>query len=151
MIPDIRFLLVVLLLGGSPVSVRAQASCADSNEFDLHVMADLVATATSTDSATISIRQAQGIPAASQTDIELVRDPAVCTQAGNAYAQAERDSALTGGRIPQPGDSTLGKVVHVFRVADRYVVADERNMAGEFTIAWVFDLTFATPLKRLGM
>jgi hypothetical protein len=40
--------------------------------------------------------------------------------------------------------------VHVFQVADRYVVLDENNRAGEITIAWVFDSTFA-PLKRLGL
>jgi len=111
----------------------------------------LVVTATSTDSATIAIRQAQGIPAASETEIEFVKTSAVCAQAGAAYAQAERDSLLTGGRVPQPNDSALGRTVHVFKVADRYIVADEQNMAGEFTIAWVFDATFATPLKRLGM
>ncbi len=108
-------------------------------------------TATSTDSATIAIRQAQSIPAASETEIAFVRDPAVCAQAGVAYAPAERDSVLTGGRTPQPGDSTLGRVVQVFKVADRFIVADEHIVAGQFAMAWVFDQTFATPLKPIGL
>ena len=143
-------MVAALLLSGSQLA-RAQAICADSNEFSGRELSYLVLTATSTDSATIASRGAQGIPGGPATEVELVRDAVVCAQAGAAYAQAERDSVLTGGRASQPGDAGLGNVVHVFRVADRYIVADERNMAGEYTIAWVFDQAFATPLKRLGL
>lgn len=146
---SIVILLALLFVPAEPA--RAQAICAASDEFSSQQMSDLRATATSKDSATVAIRQAQGIPAADSLDIEFVTDATVCAQAGTAYAQAERDSLLTGGRVAQPGDSTLGTVVHVFRVANRYIVIDERNMAGEFTIGWVFDQTFATPLKRIGI
>ena|SRR5437660_467042 len=111
----------------------------------------LITTATSTDSSTIALRMAAGIPAASSSEVQLVRDSAVCTQAGRAYAAADRDSVLSGGRQTQSGDSALGRRVQVFKVLDRYVVADETNAAGEFVMVWVFDRAFTTPIKRVGM
>ena len=39
----------------------------------------------------------------------------------------------------------------MFKVLDRYVVADETNAAGEFVMVWVFDRAFTTPIKRVGM
>jgi len=107
--------------------------------------------ATATDSALIATRDSQAIPAALVSEVALVTDSAVCVAAGTAYANAERNDTLTGGRVPQPGDSALGSAVYVVLVKDRYVVVDAANIAGEFQIAWVFDSAFLTPLKRLGM
>lgn len=142
--------LLALALGSSPRLISAQ-SCAGPNEFSNDALGYLMTMATSMYWSHIRTREAQGIPAALESEVTVVTDSAVCATAASAYATAERDTALTGGRQPQPGDSTLGVVVYVFRVKDRYVVVDEQNAAGEFSIAWVFDLTFATPLKRLAL
>jgi hypothetical protein len=119
--------------------VQAQVVCADSNAFARHQIGYLITVATASDSSTVALRDSTAIPGAAQTQIALVRDASVCAQAGAAYAQAERDNVLTGGRVPQPGDSMLGRAVHVYRVANRYLVSDETNAAGEFPIVWVFD------------
>ena len=106
--------------------------------------------ATSTYPSHVANREALGIPAASAADVVLVTDSALCARAGAAYAQAERDSALTGGRLAQPGDSALGRVVYLIRIANRYLVADSANVAGEWNITWVFDSTLTTPIRRNG-
>ena len=92
------------LLGLGGQVLRAQSVCGDSNAYSTHVMNFLITTATATDSSTIAMRIAAGIPAASSSEVRFVRDSAVCAQAGSAYAAAERDSVLSGGRQTQPGD-----------------------------------------------
>ena len=148
------FALFLMVAAGQVVGLtpaEAQAICADSNAFTDDALNYIIVLATATDSSNVAARQAQGIPAAALAEIRFVRDSGICALAGAAYAQAERDTVLSGGRAPQPGDSTLGGVVQVFQVADRFVVADQSNRAGEYVIGLVFDQTFVAPLKRIAL
>lgn len=140
---------IALLLGSSSRAL-GQTVCAGPDEISDGIVKRYVALATSSYPPHVANREALGIPAAAASQVTLVTDSTLCAHAGAAYAQAERDSALTSGRVAQPGDSALGRVVYVVRVANRYVVADSANVAGEWFIAWVFDSTLTTPIRRNG-
>ena len=82
-----------------------------SDESGANILGYLVALATATDSSLDATRGLSAIPVGILSDVSLVTDASVCTAAGSAYAAAERDSTLTGGRAAQPGDTALGQAV----------------------------------------
>jgi hypothetical protein len=89
------------------------------------------------DSASAESLRFYGIDLTDPADTEIVRDPVVCDHAARAYYRDQGWDEPFSGRH-------LGAA----RIGDYYVVSDERNRAGEWTIAVTFTRDWL-PIARL--
>src|SRR5437660_549443 len=127
------FLLVLLgSLSSATLSAQSGGGCAPQDDFTQEFIEGY--TLVATDTTYGDAREYLGIPLLQPGDVVFISDSAVCHQAAQAYSQAMGD--------------TVSRLIHVLRLGSRYLVVDWTNRAGEWTIAWVFDLTFV-PQKRI--
>jgi hypothetical protein len=111
-------------------------SCAASNEPTTVGLQDYVVRLTGGDPNLLKKRQAYHLPAATASQVQVVKTKSVCQQAAQAYNKAVR-----GPSAPQ-----ISRTVVVIKVANsRYVVQDPAELQGEFNVTVIFDASF-TPL-----
>jgi hypothetical protein len=89
------------------------------------------------DSASADAVRFDGIELPDPADMEIVRDPVVCDHAARAYYRDQGWSEPFSGRH-----------LRAARIGEYYVVSDERNRAGEWTIAATFTRDWL-PIARL--
>lgn len=108
-------------------------NCAASNAPATVGLQDYVVRLTGGDPTLLKKRQGYQLPAATLSQVQVVKTKSVCQQAAQAYNKAVR-----GPSAPQ-----ISRTVVVIKVgSSRYVVQDPAELQGEFDVTVIFDSSF---------
>ena len=127
----------LLILAGSGFGFEgadAQAfSCQAATSPHTVALKDYVTRLTGGDPALVAKRGAYRLPAATPSQIQVIKTKATCRQAAQAYNKAVRGASA----------AQISRSVVVLKVGTtRYVVLDPAERQGEFEVTVIFDPSF---------
>lgn len=111
--------------------VRTTTQCRGPDALSAQLISYLQVLVTGTDTATITRRQAWGLPATSASNVTLVTDSRTCAKAADAYS-ADEDTL----------SPMVGRQAYVVKVATLYVVWDPTVHVGEWSPYRIMDNKF---------
>jgi hypothetical protein len=133
-------MLVLLVVSAAAVGVKPgnapTYACVAPTDENAIALQDYAVRLTGGDPALAAKRQAYQLPAATPSQIQVVKTKSVCQRAAQAYNKAVR-----GASAPQV---SRGVVVLTIGTT-RYMVLDPAERQGEFEVTVIFDSAF-TPL-----
>jgi hypothetical protein len=123
--------LVAAFVDVGRLGAQSPSNCLGEHSYIADQRTELTRVVTGTDTTSVRIRNAFGLIPASASDVSLITDETVCTQAAQAFVSS----------IGSPGDPV--RPVWVLKLGpDRYFVADGfRKSSGRF-VAVIFDGSF---------
>ena len=119
---------------GIRTATAQTSSCAASNAPATVGLQDYVVRLTGGDPTLAKKRQGYQLPAATASQVQLIKTKSICQQAAQAYNKAVRG----------PSAAQISRTVVVIKVGtSRYVVQDPAELEGEFQVTVIFDSNFA--------
>lgn len=132
------FLVFVFSLAAFARPVRSSTfGCAAPDENSANVLSYYAGIASGSDSLDADFRSKYSLPLTPAEQVVLVSDSTECAAATAAYTREAQDGATA-------------RTVHAVKVGDRRIVIDPKHMIGEWSVAMVFDSTYATLLNKHG-